>query len=123
MKPGKTGIPRIVDATRHSINGIRACWANEAAFRQNSMLAVLAFCLSFFVAQSVEQWLLLNLPTWLLLTVELLNTAVENVVDRVGHDHNVLSGRAKDMGSAAVFCCLVMTGVVWAAILWNNYLR
>ena len=69
----------------------------------------------------VEQWLLLILPLLLLLIVELLNSAVENIVDRIGHDFNELSGRAKDMGSAAVLISLLMTGLAWIAIGWKNF--
>jgi len=123
MKQGKDGIPRIIDATGHSLRGIKACWRHEAAFRQNASLAAVLFGLSFFVAKSVEQWLLLNLPPFLLLIVELLNSAIENVVDRIGPEKHELSGRAKDMGSAAVFGCLVLIGLFWAVVIWNNFFR
>ena len=86
MKPGKTGIRRLLDATGYSLKGIRACWRNEAAFRQEVALCVVLFPLSFFLARSVEQWLLLVSPLFLLLMVELLNSAIENVVDRIGHE-------------------------------------
>ncbi|HLF32385.1 MAG TPA: diacylglycerol kinase [Xanthomonadales bacterium] len=121
MKPGKSGLARIIDATGHSMNGLKACWANEAAFRQNSSLAAVLCGLSFFVANSAEQWLLLNFPAVLLLIVELLNSAIENVVDRIGPERNLLSGRAKDMASAAVFVCLVLIGLSWTTVTWNNF--
>ena len=69
----------------------------------------------------LEQWLILISPLFLLLMVELLNSAVENVVDRIGEDPNVLSGRAKDMGSAAVLICLVIAGLTWITIGWKNF--
>jgi diacylglycerol kinase (ATP) len=123
MKPGDSGLARIFAATGHSIEGIRACWANEAAFRQNASLAAILFVLSFFVARSPEQWLLLNFPGILLLIVELLNSAIENTVDRIGLERNPLSGRAKDMASAAVFMCLCLIGLCWSVVIWNNFFR
>ena len=68
------------------------------------------------ISPLILQWLLLVLPLLILLIVELLNSAVETVVDRIGDEFHELSGRAKDMGSAAVFICLVMTGVTWITI-------
>jgi len=120
MKPGRTGIMRIFDATGHSFRGIRACWENEAAFRQDVLLVVALFLASFFLANSVEQWLLLVIPLVLILIVELLNSAVENTVDRIGEERHVLSGRAKDMGSAAVLFCHVVIGLSWITIAWKN---
>ena len=121
MKPGKTGLQRLIDATSYSFKGIKACWRNEAAFRQEVLLVAVLLPLSFGVAATVEQWLLLVLPLLLLLIVELLNSAVENIVDRIGHERNELSGRAKDMGSAAVLFCLMMAGMSWVAIGWKNF--
>jgi diacylglycerol kinase (ATP) len=121
MKPGKTGIRRLLDASGYSLQGIRACWKSEAAFRQEVALCAVLFPLSFFLARSVEQWLLLVSPLFLLLMVELLNSAIEYVVDRIGHDFHDLSGRAKDTASAAVFFCLVLIAVCWAGIAWSNF--
>jgi diacylglycerol kinase (ATP) len=77
--------------------------------------------LSIVVARSIEQWLLLTTPLLLLLVVELLNSAVENVVDRIGHERHDLSGRAKDMGSAAVLLCLLVIAMCWLTIGWRNF--
>lgn len=120
MKPGKTGIARIIDAGRYSIRGLRACFANEAAFRQEVAAVVVLFPLSFLLARSVVEWLLLVSPLFLLLIVELLNSAVESVVDRIGHEHHELSGRAKDMGSASVLLCLLLIGCCWGGVLWSH---
>ena len=121
MKPGKTGIARIINAAGYSFRGIRDCWRFEAAFRQEVALCVVLFPASFFVASSIEQWLLLVSPLFLLLMFELLNSAVENVVDRIGSDHNELSGRAKDMASAPVLFCLVLLALSWFTIAWKNF--
>ena len=122
MKPGKTGIKRLVDASRYSMKGIAAAWRNEAAFRQEAALVIVLFPLSFFVAANPLQWLLLIIPLPILLITELLNSAIENVVDRIGDEYNELSGRAKDMGSAAVFFALVLTGLSWSLIAGINFL-
>ncbi len=121
MKPGQTGLTRIVSAAGYSLKGIKACWVHEAAFRQEVILTVVLFPLSFFVANSVEQWLLLISPLFLLLMLELLNSAVENAIDRIGLEKHVLSGRAKDIASASVFFCLVLIALSWGAIGWNNF--
>ena len=121
MKPGKSGLARLIDAAAYSASGIRACWRNEAAFRQEVVLLLVLLPFSFLVARSVEQWLLLVTPLFLLLIVELLNSAVENVVDRIGPEPHDLSGRAKDMGSAAVLICLIIAGLTWITIVWKNF--
>lgn len=121
MKPGKKGLSRLIDAAGYSIKGIRACWQHEAAFRQEVALVIVLFPFSFFVARSIEQWLLLIAPLFLVLIVELLNSAVENVVDRIGDDLHDLSGRAKDMASAAVLFSLILIGLTWGTIAWKNF--
>lgn len=121
MKPGKTGIGRLIDATRYSMKGIRSAWTNEAAFRQEVALVIVLMPLSFFLADGHTQWMLLVFPLFLLLIVELLNSAIESVVDRIGDEKHDLSGRAKDMGSAAVFFCLVLIAGVWGSTAWLNF--
>ena len=112
-----TGIKRIVNATFFSLAGLRAAWRNEAAFRQECALAVVLTPAAFWVSESaVEQALLIG-SCWLVLIVELLNSAIEAVVDRVGTDHHKLSGRAKDLGSAGVFVSLALVALVWGLIL------
>jgi diacylglycerol kinase (ATP) len=121
VKPGKTGIARLLAATVYSFRGLRACWRDEAAFRQEALLCVIMLPASFFVAHSIEQWLLLVGPLFVLLVVELLNSAIENVVDRIGPELHTLSGQAKDMGSAAVLVCLILLFLSWSTIAWKNF--
>jgi len=121
VKSGKTGIARIIAASRNSLRGIRDAWQHESAFRQDVSLSILLLVLSFWLAQTVLEWLLLIFPLFLLVIVEILNSAIENTIDRIGDDHHVLSGRAKDMGSAAVFFCLVLIATVWLSIAWDKY--
>ena len=77
--------------------------------------------LSFYLAQTVVEWLILVMPLFLLAIVELLNSAIENTVDRIGPERHELSGRAKDMASAATMFCLIMIGTVWLGMVWSRY--
>ena len=122
MKPGKKGIERLIDATGYSMKGIRSGWRNEAAFRQEAVMVMVLLPLSFFVASNAVEWILLVAPLFLILIVELLNSAIESVVDRIGHEHHDLSGRAKDMGSAAVFFSIFLILISWVTIVWQNFL-
>ncbi len=116
-KPNGTGISRIVRAVRCSALGFRAAYAHEQAFRQELLLCALLAPLGLWLGQSgLERALLLG-SLILLLIVELLNSALEAVVDRVGTEHHELSGRAKDLGSAAVSLALVHGVVVWLLVL------
>ncbi len=121
MKPGKSGLVRIVDATIYTIKGLKAAFTNEAAFRQELMLVLVLGISSFWLAGNTLEWLVLIIPLLLLLIVELLNTAIENTVDRIGDEMHELSGRAKDMGSAAVMLSLILVGICWAAIGWSHF--
>ncbi len=120
MKPGKTGIARIINATGYSLKGLKACYRGEAAFRQELLLVLVLTPLSFWVAENAVEWILLVGSLLILLIVELLNSAIESVVDRFGDEHHVLSGRAKDMGSAAVLLSLLLITIVWAPLLWGR---
>lgn len=117
-KTGATGIRRIINATRYSMKGFKAGLKNEAAMRQELAIGVVLTLLAFFVADSGVEFLLLVLMPWLLFTVEILNSAIEAVVDRIGDEYHELSGRAKDLGSAAVFIMLCLTGLTWFVILF-----
>jgi diacylglycerol kinase (ATP) len=121
VKPGLGGIARIIAAAGNSIRGIRDAWRHESAFRQDVALSTLLLLLSFWLAQSLVEWLLLIMPLFLLLIVEILNSAIENTVDRIGEEHHVFSGRAKDMASAAVMFCLILIAVVWLSMAWSRF--
>lgn len=120
MKPGKTGLRRLIDATGYSFQGLAATFRGEAAFRQELLLCAVLFAGSFALAGNPLEWLALVLPLFLLLVVELLNSAIEAVVDRIGDGPHELSGRAKDMGSAAVLLSLLMIATAWGAIAWQH---
>ena len=121
-KPGATGITRIINATGYSMKGLKSAWINEAAFRQELLLILLLMPLAFWIGDSLNEILLLVCISWLVVIVEVLNSAVEAVVDRIGSEHHELSGRAKDLGSAAVFIALALNALVWGALGGRNLL-
>jgi len=115
------GLRRIYNAALFSVAGIRAAWQNEAAFRQELFLCMLLIPAAFWVGDSAVEYAVLICSCLFVVVVELLNSAVEAAVDRIGSDHHELSGRAKDMGSAAVFISLWMALVCWALIIYENF--
>ena len=115
-------LARIVRAARYSLAGLRAAIANEAAFRQELALFIVLAPLGLWLGRNgVERTLLLG-SLLLVLIVELLNSAIETLVNRVGSEHHELSGVAKDVASAAVFVALIQVPIVWALILVPGYL-
>ena len=119
--PEKTGIRRIINALFFSLAGLRAAWTNEAAFRQECALVVVLTPLALWLGQSAIERALLIGSLVAVLVVELLNSAVEAAVDRIGSAPHELSGRAKDMGSAAVFLSLSLAAIVWILIAWARF--
>ena len=122
-KPGNTGLTRIIKATGYSAKGLCSAWQHEAAFRQELILMLFLTPMAFVVGDGLTQQLLLLAVAWLVVIVEVLNSAVEAVVDRIGTEHHELSGRAKDLGSAAVFLALTLAVVVWGLTIVHNVLR
>lgn len=117
MKLKATGVCRLVHAARYSWSGLCAAWRSEAAIRQEvCALLVLVPCVFFFDVSGLERAVLL-LSALLVLVVELLNSAIEAVVDRIGPEFHELSGKAKDVGSAAVLVCLLTAIGVWGVVL------
>ena len=120
-KVQKKGLVRIFNAYKYSMKGFKAGLENEAAIRQEFVLATILTIASVFVSDGVSQLILLIAMPWLTVVAELLNSGIEAVVDRIGTEYHELSGRAKDLGSAAVFVMLVLTLLTWVLILVNNY--
>ncbi|MCL1144800.1 diacylglycerol kinase [Shewanella marinintestina] len=118
MKPANNhGIKRVIRATGFSIQGLKLAWKNEAAFRQEVTLAVIMLPIALLIDASTVERVLLILGLFMVLIVELINSAIEAVVDRISDEHHPLSGRAKDIASAAVFMSLAFCGLTWAMIL------
>lgn len=115
-QPNK-GLRRLVNAFGYSLAGFRACYQNEEAFRQEVAASLVIIPLALWLGETgLEKALLIF--SWLLVPlVELLNSALEAIVDRVGSEHHDLSGRAKDIGSAAVFSALLIAALVWGLVL------
>ena len=117
-KPGASGITRIVKAARYSLQGLLAATRHEAAFRQELILVIVLIPAAFWAGETAVEYVLLIGSLFMVLIVELLNSAIEAVVDRVGNEHHELAGRAKDMGSAAVMLSLLLVAVTWGFILF-----
>jgi len=113
-----TGIKRIFLAFGYSIKGIKSAFKYEAAFRQEVLLALILIPIALMVEVSQIERILLISPVILVLIFEIINSAIEAVVDRIGIEFHELSGRAKDMGSAAVLIGLALTAYIWIEILF-----
>jgi len=120
-KPGRNGIKRIFWAGYYSYRGILAACKHEAAFRQEMTLMLLMLPFAFWLGETAEQRILLIAPCILVIIVELINSAIEAVVDRIGSEIHELSGRAKDMGSAAVLFSLLLVVLSWGLIAWHRF--
>lgn len=112
---------RVVRAFRYSLNGLKAAYRKESAFRQELMLAVVLAPLALWLGRTGVERSLLFGSIVLVLIVELLNSAIEAAVDRGGKDWDELAGRAKDMGSAAVLLALLLVVAIWGLVLWGRF--
>ena len=115
---GKKGLTRLWNALGYSRDGIAAAWRHEAAFREEILLAAIAIPLAFYLGKTGVDRALLVSCIILILIVEILNSAVEAVVDKASPEKHDLAKRAKDMGSAAVLFSLINAAVIWACVLW-----
>jgi len=112
-----TGLTRIIKAFGYSLDGFKAVWANEAAFRQEVILSIILLPLALWLGENGIERAVLIACLFLVLITELLNSAIEAVVDRFGEEWHALAKYAKDLGSAAVFLVLTATAFVWVLIL------
>ncbi len=119
--PPKTGITRLVSAAQNSLKGFSSCFRSEEAFRQESIVFILLLPVIVLLPVSVVMKLLLFAVNGLVLIVELLNSAVEELVDMVSPEYDKRAGRTKDMGSAAVFVSLIIAAVVWFYALYTVF--
>lgn len=116
-KPGKTGFSRLFDAFGYSWLGYKAGFKNEAAFREELFLGVILTPIAIYFAETNIELAILIGSLFLVLITELLNSGIEAIVDRVSDEHHELSGRAKDLGAAAVMTALICVIVIWSVIL------
>jgi diacylglycerol kinase (ATP) len=115
VKP--TGLMRLLNAFGNTNRGLIGAWREEAAFRQECALAVVLIPFGLWLADNGIERVLLVGPVFFILVVELLNSAIEAAIDRIGEERHTLSGLAKDMGSAAVFGSFVLLAFSWAMVL------
>jgi diacylglycerol kinase (ATP) len=113
----RTGLSRVLHAFTYSIDGLKTGW-NEPAFRQEALLAIPLVPLAFVIGANWMETAMLIAVVVLVMVTELLNTAVESAIDRIGPEWHAISKRAKDLGSAAVLLSLLLCGGVWLAALW-----
>lgn len=116
---GRSGLRRVVNAFGYSMSGLAAAYRNEAAFRQEVLLAAVLVPLALLLPASGTGHALMVGSVMLVLVVELLNSAIEATVDRVSLDDHALAKRAKDIGSAAVMVALVNVPITWALVLFG----
>lgn len=121
MKTTAQGLTRIINAFGYSRQGLKAAYRYEAAFRQEVWLALILIPLALWLKLSAVSTVLLIGSVLLVLIVELVNSAIEAIVDRIGPEYHELSGRAKDVGSAAVLVALVLMVLTWALLLWEAF--
>ncbi|WP_428242167.1 diacylglycerol kinase [Gynuella sp.] len=120
-KRGTKGFSRLINATRFTFKGLIAAWKNEEAFRLEVLGLLCILPLAIWLASSYLQFALLWGSGLVVVIVELINSAIEAVVDRIGEERHELSGRAKDMGSAAVFLALILTAIIWIAVVFDRF--
>jgi diacylglycerol kinase (ATP) len=117
----RKGLERVWHATLISLHGLRAGWS-EPAFRQEAIISIVMIPAAFWLGRSWVEVALLAGSSVLVMIVELLNTAVEAAIDRIGPEWHDLSKRAKDMGSAAVLLSLTLCVGIWVAALWQRFM-
>jgi diacylglycerol kinase (ATP) len=121
MKSPHTGLSRLWYALGYSWKGLKASWQHEAAFRQELVACIVLAPVALWVGQTPLEIVALISVLLLVIIVELLNSAIESVVDRISDDYHELSGRAKDQGSAAVLFSIGLAVLVWAGIIYHNW--
>ena len=118
---GKTGLTRLINATRYSYDGIRAALKSEEAFREELLLALILIPVSFFLPVELSLRLLCLFSLFLVLIVELLNSGIEAAIDRIGPEIHPKSKFAKDLGSAAVLFSLILCALIWGSVLFTVF--
>ena len=116
---GKTGITRLINATRYSRDGIKAAWKSEEAFREEAIIALILIPVAFFLPVEITLKLWCVFSVLFLMVVEVLNTAIEACIDRIGPQIHEKSKLAKDLGSAAVLFSIVFVVIVWTLAIFE----
>ena len=116
----KGGFARLFNALRYSVQGLSAAFKEEAAFRQELLLTVIAVPLAIWISRSLLEAVMLIGVLLFVLIMELVNSAIEALADTISVDHHPLLGRAKDLGSAAVLLSLGLAAFVWLGVIWTH---
>ena len=116
------GIRRLINAFWYSLAGFKAAWKEEEAFRQEIILAIFVIPAGLWLGTTGTQRALLIGTYFLIPLIELLNSAIEAIVDRMGPERHVLSGRAKDLGSASVLLIICIVIIIWGLIVYERFL-
>ncbi len=116
-----TIIRHILNAFVYSFAGLKAAWKNEMAFRLEAVVMAIMLPVGIWLGKSAVEWALLTASCMLILIIELLNSALEAVVDRIGPQRHELAKRAKDMGSAAAFISMITAVIVWGLIAYGRF--
>ncbi|MBC9131902.1 diacylglycerol kinase [Frischella sp. Ac13] len=116
------GMRRIINAGKYSIQGLKSAFINETAFRQECYLLIVANIIVMLTDFSIFERIILLGSVGFILIVELINSAIECVVDRISFEHHELSGRAKDYGSAAVLLSILLAAILWIYLFACHYL-
>jgi diacylglycerol kinase (ATP) len=120
-KANGTGIKRVFKAYHCSILGFKAAFRHEAAFRQELFACVILLPISFVIATSLSHWVMLMCSLLFLLFAEIINSALEALADKVSLEHDELIGRAKDLGSAAVFIAISTVTLIWLYVSYSYF--
>lgn len=121
MASNTTGFTRIIKAADYSWEGLRITWINEAVFRQGGAAALLAMVVACRPDADAITRVLLISSVILVMIVEILNSVIEAVVDRIGSEYHEFSGRAKDMGFAAMLIVTIVAVITWRILLWSHF--
>lgn len=119
LAAGKSGLTRLYSALHYSLQGLRAAFRHEPAFREECFIAIVVVPLALYLGDNGMERAMLIGAWFLVMIVELLNSGIEAVVDRIGADYHALSGIAKDVGSAAVLLSLLAAITVWLLVLFD----
>ena len=115
-----SGFKRLPGAIKHSLSGLRYAWKFESGFRQYTTISIILLPFSVYIAQSSMHWIILFSSLIFLVTTEILNSAIEAVADATKPEYDPIIGRAKDLGSAAVFVALVLAIIVWSVAVYEH---
>lgn len=121
-KRSHTGWRRLLYAVQYSILGLKSAWRNEAAFRQELILISIMLPVAIWLGATMTQRALLIFSLLIIMVTELLNSAVETAIDRIGPEHHELSGQAKNLGSAAVMVSIIAAAIVWGFVAWERFI-